>query len=170
MNRRGSASFYAYYLASERALMMSDAATKVTLDSQSVQCYLNILQAIINRMATNSASAKTWCIALVSAVIVIIADKGKPGYVWISIVPILLFFLLDSYYLGLERQFREQYNNFIKKVHSHTATVDDIFIISPVSKIKPLLGCTLNAGCSVSVWPFYLLLTAMLLIVRFWIL
>ncbi len=149
---------------------MNDPITKINFDSPSVQSYLNILQTIINRMATNSASAKTWCIALVSAVIVIIADKGKPSYVWISIVPIVLFYLLDSYYLGLERQFREQYNDFIKKVHSHSTTVEDIFIISPVSKIKALLGCILRAGCSVSVWPFYFLLAIMLFVVRLWIL
>ena len=68
---------------------------KVSFDSPSVQSYLTILQSVISRMATNSTSCKTWCVSLVSAIIVIVADKGKPNYVWISIVPIVLFPLLD---------------------------------------------------------------------------
>jgi len=54
----------------------------VNLDSPAVQSYLTILQDVIGRMASNSAGAKTWCIALVSAIIVVIADKGEPGYVF----------------------------------------------------------------------------------------
>jgi len=42
-------------------------------------------------------------VAIVSAILVIVADKAKPEYVWLSIVPIILFYFLDSYYLRLER-------------------------------------------------------------------
>ena len=80
----------------------------VGLDSPAVQSYLTILQGVIGRMASNSAGAKTWCIALVSAIIVAVADKGEPRYVWIALVPVGLFFVLDAYYLGLERQFRDR--------------------------------------------------------------
>src|SRR5881397_3221134 len=103
----------------------------VDLNSPAVQSYLTILQGVITRMASNSASAKTWCIALVSAIIVVIADKGQPGYVWISLVPVGLSFLLDAYYLGLERQFRDRYNDFIAKLHEGEAKVDDVFIVTP---------------------------------------
>ncbi len=143
---------------------------KVELDSPSVQSYLSILQAVINRMASNSAGCKTWCIALVSAVIVIIADKGTPGYVWISVVPIILFFLLDAYYLGLERRFRDVYNGFIKKLHAGTATVEDVFIVTLGKGAWKTLSTTFSAFLSVAVWPFYGLLALMLVVVRFWIL
>ncbi|WP_414544018.1 hypothetical protein [Nostoc sp. CCY0012] len=46
---------------------------KLTPDSNSVQSYLNILQGVIARMANNSASCKTWCISLVSAILVVLA-------------------------------------------------------------------------------------------------
>jgi hypothetical protein len=72
----------------------------LTPDSSAVQKYLELLQAVINRMASNCTGCKTWCITLVSATIVIIADKGKPSYVWIALVPLALFFFLDSYYLA----------------------------------------------------------------------
>lgn len=142
----------------------------VNLDSPAVQSYLTILQGVIGRMASNSAGAKTWCIALVSAIIVVIADKGEPGFVWIALVPVGLFFLLDAYYLGLERQFRDRYNDFIGKLHDGRAEVEDVFIVSPGGGVPGSMKAALVACGSVSVWPFYVLLALMLLAVRMCIL
>jgi hypothetical protein len=140
------------------------------IDSPAVQSYLTILQSVIGRMASNCASAKTWCIALVSAIIVVIADKGEPSYVLIALVPIGLFFILDAYYLGLERQFRECYNIFIKRLHEGNALVDDVFIVTPGGGFIRSIKMTLFACGSVSVWFFYVLLALMLLAIRIWIL
>jgi hypothetical protein len=142
----------------------------VNIDSPAVQSYLTILQGVIGRMASNSAGAKTWCIALVSAIIVVVADKRQAGYVWIALVPVALFFLLDAYYLGLERQFRDRYNDFIRKLHENRAEVDDVFIVTPDSDLAGSMKAAFKACGSVSIWPFYLLLALMLLGVRTWIL
>ncbi|MEY3404344.1 MAG: hypothetical protein RLZZ86_3966 [Cyanobacteriota bacterium] len=143
--------------------------TKVTPDSNSVQSYLNILQGIITRMATNSASCKTWCISLVSAILVVIADKNKPNYAWISLIPIVLFFLLDSYYLGQERSFREIYNNFIKDLHSGAITTDKLFILKPPRGMN-VVNLLLSSSLSFSVYPFYLTLLLTVVIARYLIL
>ncbi len=143
---------------------------KVSLESPSVQSYLTILQGVINRMATSSSSCKTWCITLVSAVIVIIADKGKPNYVWISSIPIVLFLLLDSYYLFLEKHFRGVYEDIVRKLHFGTATIDDMFKIAPSTGVAPTSIGILRAGGSIAVWPFYALLTLMLVVVKAWVL
>lgn len=141
----------------------------INFDSPAVQSYLTILQSVITRMATNSSNSKTWCVSLVSAIVVIVADKGKPSYVWISIVPIVLFFLLDAYYLSLERAFRDIYNKFIRKIHSSTATVDDVFLITPRFGLRTTSLSILMAGSSIAIWPFYGLLIIMLVIVRAWL-
>ena len=107
---------------------------------------------------------------MVSAIVVIIADKGKPNYVWISVVPIALFLLLDSYYLSLERQFRIVYNDFIRKLHFGTATVEDVFYVAPRTGIAATSLNILMASGSISIWPFYTLLALVLLIVRVWVL
>ena len=142
----------------------------LNFESPAVQSYLSILQAIISRMATNSAGCKTWCIALVSAIIVIIANMGKPNYVWISMIAIGLFLLLDSYYLGLERIFRKKYNDFIQKLHSGSATIKDVFIVTPDVGLWKTISSTSEAALSISIWPFYGLLITMLIAVRIWIL
>ncbi|MCW3995079.1 MAG: hypothetical protein NWE98_02875 [Candidatus Bathyarchaeota archaeon] len=140
--------------------------TKVKIDSAGVQSYLEILQSVINRMATNSSASKTWCIGLVSAIVVVVADKGKPEFIWIAIFPIVLFLFLDSYYLSLEIRFRDRYNAFIKKLHNEEATIDDVFIVTPVKGFKNIAKSSLKAVASLSVWPFYLLLIIMLFVVR----
>jgi len=136
----------------------------VTFESPSVHSYLQILQSVINRMASNSTGCKTWCITLVSAIAILVADKSQLQYVWVAIVPISLFFFLDSYYLGLEKRFRVSYNRFIQKLHAGTATVDDVFIVAP-GKIRNQLKDIFFSMLSLSVWPFYVLLLLMLWVV-----
>jgi hypothetical protein len=142
----------------------------LTPDSSAVQKYLELLQAVINRMASNCTGCKTWCITLVSATIVIIADKGKPSYVWIALVPLALFFFLDSYYLGLERRFRALYNDFVDQLHSGTANASDLYNLSPRGGYRYVMAYTVGSLRSLSIWPFYGLLTIMLVIVRVWLL
>jgi len=135
------------------------------MESPAAQSHLGTLQAIITRMATNSANAKSWCVGLVSAIAVMVADKGRPDYIWIASVPIVLFFALDAYYLGLERLFRDLYNDFIRKLHAGAASIEDIFIGTPGGGRQVLRAAAQSAG-SFSIWPFYSLLVFMLLLVR----
>ncbi|HDZ9313104.1 TPA: hypothetical protein RUZ05_003537, partial [Vibrio cholerae] len=80
--------------------MTENQIISVTEESPSVQAHLTMLQNIIQRMASNSSSCKSWCITLVSAVLVIVADKGKPDYAWIALLPTVIFACLDAYYLA----------------------------------------------------------------------
>lgn len=143
--------------------------SQLTPDSNSVQSYLNILQNIITRMATNSANCKTWCVSLVSAILVVIVDKNKPNYAWIALIPIILFFLLDSYYLGQERNFREIYNNFVKELHSGEIATDKLFVLKPPKSMN-VVSLLFSSSLSFSVYPFYLILVLTIIIARFLIL
>jgi hypothetical protein len=145
-------------------------AETVTFDSPSVHSYLSILQTVIGRMATNSASCKTWCVTLVSAIAVVIADKNKPALVFIAAVPIFLFLFLDAYYLLMEREFRATYNDFLRKLHFGGATVEDVFFVAPRAGVARTSVALLRAMGSASVWPFYALLALMLVVLRSWVL
>ena len=69
-------------------------------NSSDVQTHLRILQDVITRMASNSRFCKAWCIALVSAILVFVARADmKPEYIWIALLPIAAFLVLDTYYL-----------------------------------------------------------------------
>ena len=135
---------------------------KIDFESGAVQSYLGILQSVINRMAASSAGCKTWCITLVSAIAVIVAGKSDSSQIWIALIPIFLFLFLDAYYLSMERRFRGSYNEFIKKLHSEKAEIEDVFIVSPKGGFWKTIIEVVKALVSLSIFPFYGLLVVML--------
>lgn len=132
-------------------------------NSQAVQAHLGITQSVIQRMAANSASCKAWCITLVSAILVIVADKGKPQYALIAVIPNVLFLILDSYYLALEKMFRQSYNSFIEKLHNGKVVASDLYAVAPSGSLFNIFFTSL---LSFSIWPFYLTLLAMIWIAK----
>ena len=125
--------------------------------------YISITQSVIQRMAANSTSCKAWCITLVSAILVIVADKGRPQYALIAIIPTILFLALDTYYLSLEKMFRHSYNSFIEKLHSGKVVAADLYAVSPSGHTFKTLYSSLR---SFSIWPFYLSLLVMIWLVK----
>lgn len=140
-------------------------SNKLKLDSSAVQSYLGILQDIITRMANNSSNCKNWCITLVSAILVIIADKNQPNYALIALIPVVLFLFLDAYYLGLEKGFRNSYNHFVHKLKKNTATTTDLFVITPPS-CSQLFCNILESLRSPSIYPFYIILGGTIVLAR----
>lgn len=132
-------------------------------DSPSIQTHLMMIQGVIQRMSSNSSSCKAWCVTLVSAILVIVADKAKPDYAWIAIIPSVLFGALDVYYLALEKGFRESYNTFIGKLHKGSLVEEDLYSINPTGNMH---HHQLVAMSSFSVWGFYVSLVVLIGIAR----
>ena len=137
-----------------------------SMSSQAVQAHLGIMQGVIQRMATNSASSKGWCITLVAALLVVVADKGKPQLALIALIPTLLFLALDAYYLALEKAFRQSYNCFIEKLHCGTLSASDLFVVEPEGDLVRL---AFEGIASFSIWPLYTTLLIMIVLVRMFV-
>ena len=131
--------------------------------SPSVHTHLGILQNVIQRMGASSSSCKVWCITLVSAVLVIIADTSKPDFAFIALIPTLLFLALDAYYLALEKGFRDSYNDFVKRLHAGTAMAEDLYAVTPKGNQS---DHQLEALKSFSVWGFYATLVILIVLAR----
>jgi len=129
---------------------------------QGIDIHLEILQKIIERMAANSSQCKTWCITVVSAVLVIVADKKDPNFAFIALFPSILFFGLDAYYLALEKAFRESYQSFVTDLHGDRLVYSDLYLVRSPESLKKLFFCAIK---SPSVWPFYLAIIAMVFVV-----
>ena len=71
--------------------------------------HLDMIQAVITRMATNSFMLKGWAVTLIAGVFVLSSKDSNPLFFLIAYIPIVLFWFLDSYYLQLERKFRVLY-------------------------------------------------------------
>src|SRR3954469_24794074 len=68
-------------------------------DNPATMAHVNLLQGIINRLANNSTSCKTWCLALVSALIGLAGASKSLGIASYALLPVLLFGCLDAMYL-----------------------------------------------------------------------
>jgi hypothetical protein len=75
--------------------------------------HLEFIQNNITRMGTNSFIIKGWTITVFFGLVALfIANKDtQVFYKIISIVPIFMFWYLDTYYLQQERMFRGIYND-----------------------------------------------------------
>ncbi|MCY4528438.1 MAG: hypothetical protein OXD46_05330 [Chloroflexi bacterium] len=131
-------------------------------DSPAVQKHLEITQNVITRMAENSRSCKVWCVTLVSAVLVLVAQTEKPEYSLIALIPAVLFLILDTYYLTLERGFRESYNAFVRKLNGDDPMLADLYKVAPSGSVAGHFGASLK---SFSIWTFYVTLVVMVLVV-----
>jgi hypothetical protein len=73
--------------------------------------HLEMIQAVITRMGSNSFAVKTWSVGLVAALLAFAADRGAtPWRILVALVPVVTFWYLDAYYLRQERLFRRLYD------------------------------------------------------------
>ena len=82
------------------------------MKSEEIQ-HLEFIQNIINRMNSNSFQIKEWMITVVSALLALYASSSNETYIFVAIVPTLMFWFLDAYYLQQERKFRAVYNDVL---------------------------------------------------------
>lgn len=71
--------------------------------------HLEFVQGVINRMARNSFLLKGWSVTLVAALFALAAKGADPWCALVGLLPSLVFWGLDAYYLRQERLFRELY-------------------------------------------------------------
>ncbi|WP_324682641.1 hypothetical protein [Bibersteinia trehalosi] len=86
------------------------------MDNSNKIAHLEMIQGVINRMGSYSFMIKGWAVTLVSALFALSVDNYK--FVFISLVPILLFWWLDTFFLRQERLFRKLYDDVILKNNS----------------------------------------------------
>ena len=126
---------------------------KLGVESSAVQVHMTIMQGVITRMAENSRSCKVWCVTLVAATLVLVARTGEPRHALIALAPTALFYLLDAYYLMLERRFRKSYKTSVGKVHAGEVCASDLYAVIPEGPV--VRGFLWSMFRSFSVLPFY---------------
>ena len=77
--------------------------------------FLEMIQGVISRMASNSFMLKGWAVTLVAGTFALSAKEANNLFFLIAYIPIVLFWFLDSYYLQLERKYRVLYSNAVEK-------------------------------------------------------
>lgn len=66
--------------------------------------HLEMIQEVINRMANNSFALKGWAVTLAAGIFALSGSAIGTSYP-ILFMPILIFWVLDAYYLSKERSY-----------------------------------------------------------------
>lgn len=114
--------------------------------------HLEMIQGVINRMASNSFALKGWAVTLVAGIFALAGKDTDKMYFLVAYLPIIVFWGLDSYYLLQERLYRALYD----KVRLLPETEVD-FSMKASAKEFPSSNCTFcNVFVSKTEIAFYL--------------
>jgi hypothetical protein len=114
-------------------------------------------------MNTNSFQIKSWSVTITVALLALYASNGNARYLLIAIVPTIVFWFLDSYYLQQERKFRGVYNDAAKITDIDNRKHIKLFDM-PINNYKGGKYAYLNVLCSHTILTFYLIHVILLLI------
>jgi hypothetical protein len=73
--------------------------------------HLEMLQAVITRMAHNSFLLKGWSVTLVAAILALAAKNTDRRLILVALPPVIIFWALDAFFLHQERLFRALYDS-----------------------------------------------------------
>jgi hypothetical protein len=120
-------------------------------DNPAVTAHISMLQGIINRLANNSASCKTWCLALVSALLSLAGASHVTVIVSFALLPVVVFGFLDAMYLARERAYRRLFANIAEKIQDGTYARNHAYN----AKASVESGALFDAFGSWSIFPLY---------------
>ncbi|GAA4708322.1 hypothetical protein [Phytohabitans rumicis] len=89
----------------------------MTSDEELRLRHLDHIQGIITRLAQNSFTVRGWSVSLVSVVLAVLSTQdSSAGLAPIALVPALVFWGLDAYYLRGERLYRQLYRAVANRI------------------------------------------------------
>lgn len=71
--------------------------------------HLKLIQAIITRLAGNSFLIKGWTVTLTAGLTALSKAQSDRSFAWIAAGVVVVFALLDAFYLASERSYRKLY-------------------------------------------------------------
>lgn len=77
--------------------------------------HLSMIQGVISRMGQNSFQLKGWAVGIMIAIFTFAGNQNDLRSILFTIIPLIVIWILDSYYLNLERKFRLLYDDVRKK-------------------------------------------------------
>jgi hypothetical protein len=80
------------------------------LDDQQIK-HLEMIQTVISRLGNDSFLVKSWAVTVATVLFGLAVNAKRPLLAIVAIVPTLMFWILDTYYLRSERLFRVFYEH-----------------------------------------------------------
>jgi len=80
--------------------------------------HLEFIQNVIDRMNRNSFLLKGWTITLISALFALAAKDANIKFVLVSYIALPVFWILDGFFIAVERRYRDLYKEVSNKVET----------------------------------------------------
>lgn len=77
--------------------------------------YLEMIQAVVSRLANDSFLVKGWAITVTGIILGFAVTANRWPLALVSLIPTLIFWMLDTYYLRAERRFRALYRRAVEE-------------------------------------------------------
>lgn len=123
--------------------------------------HLEFIQVIVGRMSNNLFYLKGWTVTLIVALLAFLPGQFENAHILIVYSPILIFWILDSYFLSRERLFRALYD------HVRLLKEEDIDFSMDVKPFKnDKRNSWYRSMFSTTLVVFYVVLPAIVLIIR----
>lgn len=123
------------------------------MEEENKRHHLSMIQDIISRMGNNSLSLKEWTITLVVSIYAFVGTDSQKAVI-ITMMLIMIFWLLDAYYLMQERMFRALYDK-VRKQREEDIDFDMNFNSISINLLASKKYCFINALLSKTVASFY---------------
>lgn len=124
--------------------------------------HLEFIQGAINRMAGNLFFLRGWTITLIAALLALLVKWTNPDYIFIVYFLVIIFWILDGYFLSQERLFRALYNH-VRKLDEK----DIDFSMNTEEYKKDKKNSWLRAMFSPTLIVFYLSLIGVALLIKY---
>ena len=121
--------------------------------------HLEMIQGVINRLASNSFRIKGWSVVVATAVLALGTRSESFEMVLVALVPVLVFWWLDGYYLSRENLFCDLYDRV--RTSAETDFSMDVSDLRKPGRFWP--RDWFSAVWSTTLSPFYLTLVALVL-------
>lgn len=125
--------------------------------------HLEMIQGIITRMGGNSFMLKGWTVTLMTGIFVLADKSGSKLYFLGALIPLLVFWGLDAFYLRQERLYRKLYDY----VRMQEPGRVDFSMSTAMPELHSRTTRYGNSLCSLTELGFYLPLLILYLVLAF---
>ena len=127
--------------------------------------HLNMIQQIISRMSNNSFKLKGWSVGIMIAIYAFAGNNSHKAVV-VTLIPLIVFWSLDAYYLMLERKYRKLYDK-VRLENDEQIDFNMNFNNIKIDMKESNKYGYINSFVSKTVLPFYLVCIITTLIIYF---
>lgn len=133
------------------------------MEKETLHKEIDLIQSVISRMANNSFLLKGWLISLIAVILALTKDSLLTNDIkylsLILILPVIVFWYLDAFFLHKEKCYRKLYEWVIK----NRSTSEDFLYSLDYSRFKKDVKSVFGNMFTETIFPFYGITTIILI-------